>query len=147
MNKLQILYQEFISAGYTQFFIDGIGGPVADDVDCLGCFDGIWEVYYKERGQKSIVSFSTPDMQKAIEFYRDRISGIQHWHLIAFTRLEAFMLDYKQKMESLNIKTIQNDIPNYRKQGDYVYRIFVVNGDIFKAKKIYPDLPLMDDDL
>lgn len=145
--KLTTLYNKFISEGYTNFYIDGVGGPQTDDVHCLGFNNPNWEVYYIERGQKSEPIFSSTNEEDAIKFYTDFVSKIEHWHLIAFTRSSEILNDFKSKLESKNIRTIQNDIPNYKTAGDRVYRLFVVNKDIFIAKDIFDGVPYFDKEL
>jgi len=145
--RLTELYDKFISEGYTNFYIDGLGGPQLDDVHCLDFNDPNWEVYYMERGQKSEPIFSSTNEEEAIKFYTDFVSRIQHWHLIAFTRSAEILHDIKSKLESKNIRTIQNDIPSYKVVGDRVYRLFVVNKDIFIAKDLFDFVPYFDEDL
>ncbi len=144
---LTTLYNKFISEGYTNFYIDGVGGLQTDDVHCLGFTNPNWEVYYIERGQKSEPIFSSTNEEEAIKFYTDFVSRIEHWHLITFTRSAEILNDFKSKLESKNIRTIQNDIPSYKAVGDKVYRLFVVNKDIFTAKEIFKDVPCFDKDL
>jgi hypothetical protein len=145
--ELTTLYNKFIAEGYTNFYIDGIGGPQTDDVHCLGFNNPNWEVYYIERGQKSEPIFSSTNEEEAINFYSDFVSRIEHWHLIVFTRSAEILNDFKSKLESKNIRTIQNDIPNYKTAGDRVYRLFAVNKDVFIVKEIFKDVPYFDEEL
>ena len=55
--ELKDLYEKFIQEGYTDFYIEGLGGPKSDDVHCLGFENQYWIVYYIERGQSQILSF------------------------------------------------------------------------------------------
>lgn len=145
--ELTELYNKFIQNGYNNFYIEGIGGPKADDVHCLGFDNQNWTVYYLERGQKSSPIFTTKDKDTAIKFYTDFVSKIEHWHLVVFTRSTSILSDYKQTLEKMNIKTIQNDIPDFSKTGDRVYRLFVVDKDVFLAKERLGNLPFFDNDL
>jgi hypothetical protein len=145
--ELTELYNKFISEGYNNFYIEGVGGPRPDGLHCLGYDNKSWSVYYIERGQKSAPIFITQDKNEAIKYYSDFVSRIEHWHLIAFTRSKEILNDYKLKLEKLDVKTIQNDIPALTKENDIVYRLFVVNKDIIKAKSIYNDIPYFDNDL
>lgn len=147
MMELKELYNKFIEEGYNNFYIDGIGGPISDDVHCLGYDNHNWTVYYIERRQKSNPLFSTKDKDTAIKYYSDFVSKIEHWHLIAFTRSSNILSDFKQKLEKIDIKTIQNDIPDFSITGDRVYRLFVVNKDIFDAKEQIDNIPYFDNDL
>lgn len=142
--NLRDLYNKLKSEGCINFYIDGIGGPSQDDVECLGLNNGIWEVYYIERGQKSRPSFTTDNMQEAIQYYHDYILNKEHWHIVVFTRSESKFNSIKEKIESSGIQTIQNDIPDYKEKGDRILRLFVVNKDIFEVEKIMGKVPYKD---
>ncbi len=142
--ELTALYDKFISEGFSNFYIEGVGGPQPDDVYCLGFDNQNWSIYYIERGQKSKPVFTTHDKMEAINFYTEFVSNIEHWHLVVFTRSIKVFNDYKQKLEILNIRTIQNDIPAMSFSGDIVHRLFVVNKDIFSVKSAFNDLPYFD---
>lgn len=145
--ELTELYNKFISEGYINFYIDGVGGPRPDDVHCLGLENNLWTVYYIERGHKSEPIFSSNSKSEAIEFYSDFVSKIEHWHIIVFTRSEKILNDYKQKLELNNIRTIENNIPSFNTIDDKVYRLFVVNKGIVLAKNLFPEIPYFDQDL
>ena len=144
---LKELYDKFISEGYTNFYIEGVGGPMKDDVHSLGFYDRNWTVYYIERGIKSKPIFSTKDKDVAIAYYSEFMSKIEHWHLIAFTRSNEILNDFRYKLEKSGVTTIQDDIPNYRLNGDRVYRLYVVNKDIFIGKEQIENIPYFDKDL
>lgn len=144
--ELQELYEKLLSQGCNRFYIEGVGGPVSDDVDCLGEKNGYWEVYYSERGQNSKAAFSNPDKNKAIEFYYNLIIKLEHSHLVVFTRSQDIMNLNRAKLENSGISVKQNDIPDFNTAGDRVYRLFVVNKDIFKAKEILEMAPYFDKD-
>jgi hypothetical protein len=145
--ELQALYDKFISKGCNRFYIDGVGGPQSDDVECFGENNGQWEIYYIERGQKSKPLFSCTDKTEAIAYYYKHVLSLEHRHLIAFTRSNEIMASKKRALESFGIRTIQNDIPHYRTIGDRIFRLFVNNQDIFKATEILNTVPYFDDDL
>lgn len=145
--ELTDLYEKFISEGYNNFYIDGIGGPQADDVHCLGFDNQNWTIYYIERGQKSDPIFLTKEKEEAIKFYSDFVARIEHRHCIVFTRSIKILNYYKQKLEKLHITVIENNIPNFASTNDKVYRLFVVNKDIFLAKRHFKELPCFDSDL
>lgn len=145
--ELNELYDKLIAEGCNRFFIEGIGGPQSDDVELLAYNNGKWEVAYTERGKRNNPMFSTADKQEAIRYYYDHVIGQQHWHLVVFTRAATTAEFYKAKLESLNLKVIQNDIPHYAAMKDRVFRLFVVNKDIFTAKEKLTDIPYVDEDL
>lgn len=144
---LKDLYNHFIRKGFTNFYIEGVGGPIQDDVHCLGFDKQNWTVYYIERVIKSKPIFSTKDKDVAIAYYSEFMSKIEHLHLIAFTGSNEILNDFKNKLQKLGVMTIQSDIPNFRSTGDWVYRLFVVNKDIFIAKEHIENIPYFDTDL
>jgi len=144
---LNELYNKLIAEGCNRFFIEGVGGPQKDDVELLAYHNGKWEVAYTERGKRSNPMFSTTDQQEAIRYYYDHVIRQQHMHLVTFTRSAAISDLYKAELEGLNLKVIQNDIPHYKELGDRIFRLFVINKDIFTAKKKMINIPYYDEDL
>ncbi len=147
MDKLKKLYDELSIEGCNRFYISGIGGPIPDGVDKLEMNGNNWEIYYTERGQKEKLDFSTTNIDEAITYYREHILHLEHWHLIVFTRSFEIFDSYKKSLEKQNIRTIQNDIPCYNTINDRIYRLFVVNKDIFKARKLFENIPYFDENL
>jgi hypothetical protein len=147
MDDLNGLYNQLLTAGCNRFYIDGVGGPQHDDVDCLGCNQGVWEVYYMERGHASPPFFSTPHLQEAIDYYYQHIMSIEHWHLVTFTRSFQLKENRKIQLQQAGIPIIENNIPNYAQPGDLVYRQFITNEHIFKAKQLLIVVPYMDEGL
>ena len=111
------------------------------DVHCLEFDNQNWTVYYSKQGIKSERIFSSKDKDIAIAYYFEFVSKIEYRHLIAFTRSSEILNDFKDKLEKVEIKTRQNDIPNFRLTGDRVYRLFAVNKDIFVAKDQIVNIP------
>jgi len=145
--ELRDLYNTLIKEGCINFYIDGIGGPKSDDVYCLGFDNKLWTVCYIERGQKSEPVYSTNNRIEAINYYFDFISKIEHWHLILFTRSQKILFDFMEKLVNLNVRLKQNDIPDFCALGDQVFRLFVLNKDIFTVKDILVVVPYVDQDL
>jgi hypothetical protein len=144
---LKELYNRLIAEGCNRFYIDGIGGPHNDDVECLGFQNGEWLVYYTERGQVGHVLFRSDDQQKAIDYYYRHVMSMEHWHLAVMTRSKEVVNEVRKKLEKRLIKTIQNDIPSYSKQGDVVFRLFVTGKDVFQLDKVLDEVPLCDPEL
>lgn len=143
-KELKELYDEFIAEGFSQFYIEGIGGPTSDGSQILGLHNGNWEVCYTERGQRQKPLFSSSNKKEAIDFYRNHVYGIKHHHLAAFTRSKESIEKIKARLGNNNIEYWQNDIPSYSEVGDTVYRLFVFNKDIFRIKEIDETLPLIE---
>jgi hypothetical protein len=142
--ELNELYNKLITEGCQHFCIEGVGQQYYDDIDRLEMKNGQWQVNYYQRGQIWETLFSSQDQQEAIHFYYDHIMKIEHWHLVAFTRSAALFNLYKNKLENLGIKTIQN---NVEENHDYKFRLFVTNKDIFRAKELFDEIPYFDEDL
>jgi hypothetical protein len=149
VNKLKRLYDELIAEGCNRdgFYIAGISKTLPDDVFCIEEDHGRWEIYYSERGHKREVLLSTPDLDEAIGRYRTCIHNIEHWHLIAFTRSKKIFNDYKKILKENGLSVIRNDIPSYSAKNDRVFRLFVKNTDIFRARELFDELPYYDEDL
>ena len=145
--KLQELYNTLIAEGCNNFYIDGVGGGMPDDVHCLGKIGQEWAVYYVERGQKSSPIFSSPSQEEAIKYYHTFVSDTKHWHMVVFTRSDEIVEKYREALNQRNIEVKQNDIPHYSKTNDRVYRLFVVNKDIFKVRELFDVVPFYDADL
>ncbi len=145
--ELKELYDKFIAEGCNRFCIEGIGGQRFDDIERLEMNNGTWEVNYYERGRARDTLFSSVDKQEAIHFYDDFVMKIQHWHLVAFTRSFDVFNAYRATLESHGIRTIQNDIPDYASTNDHIYRLIVINKDIFRAKELFEKLPYVDEDI
>jgi hypothetical protein len=143
---IQELHDTLLSEGCNRFFIQGIGGPQDDDVEHLGFNGDKWEVYYSERGQRSSLIFATSSEAEAIEYYYEHVIKQEHWHLVVFTRSPDVFNSCKIVLEKNNVKIIQNDIPNYSKSDDRVFRLFVTNKDIFVAQKLLEIVPYYDED-
>ena len=147
LDKLKSLYDELIAEGCNQFYIHGISAFFPDDVFCLNYDGQKWEIYYTERGIKEKSIYSTCDFENAINYYRDYIKNIVHLHLICFTRSNEKINEYKKILKNNGIKYFENNIPSYKYYGDYIFRLFVKNRDIFKAEILFDDIPYYDNEL
>lgn len=144
---LYALYEDLIANGCIHFYIQGIDFGYFGDVEALVFEDNIWQVYYTERGVKGKTLFSSDSKKDAIEFYRNHILSIRHSHLIVFTRSIDTLNHFKSLLKQEGIETWQNDMPAYKNRGDHVFRLFVFNKDIFKAKALIGVLPHKDRDM
>jgi len=144
IKKLRKLNKELIENGCNNFFISGISKGLLDDVFCLNKQNGTWIIFYTERGKNEDPIYLTNDLDEVINYYKNYIMKIDHWHLIISTRSYEKIIEYKKVLEKSNIKTIENNIPAYKSKNDYVYRLFVLNKSIFEAKKIFDNIPYND---
>lgn len=132
---LKILHDKLINEGCIDFYIDGVSEHFIAEGYCLELRNDKWIVYFIERGEENSPMFSNEDTKKAFNFFYDFLVSKEHWHIVAFTRSSDIFNFHKNKLEECGVITIQNDFENYKTQNDHVYRLFVKNKDIFKAKK------------
>ena len=60
-------------------------GPGGSDVYCLEQQDGIWRVFYTERGKEAAPIFESRDEEEACAFYFNYITTkFRHDHLVGF---------------------------------------------------------------
>jgi hypothetical protein len=141
MNAAE-LKQRLLEEGCSPYnFSIGHGGS---DVYCLERQDGVWRVFYTERGKADAPIFESPSEQEACEFYFDYITNkIRHNHLVGFFISE-------QKASNLEAQLAQNGIPSHRDKipyggwSDPRYRVFVVGKDIFRARAVLGEFPRKD---
>lgn len=59
----------------------------------------------------------------------------KHWHIVGFFKYESDAIALENKLVSISIKSIRNDIPAYKTANDPRYRVFVIGKDIFKLRE------------
>lgn len=106
-----------------------------NDSFCLDKKGDQWAVFYAERGHDSEPIFTSADEAAACEFFYQTILKIQHWHLVGFFQQESQAISLEEKLKSLGIQPVRNDIPAYQAANDPRYRVFVVGKDIFAVRK------------
>ena len=115
-----------------------------DNVFCLYRKRGKWEVAYMERGLKAPPIFSTKDLSEACSFFYDYISGMDSWDCVCIYKNKKHFQKLRQELNDKGIKTIENHIPDFNFQGDFRYRLFAINENLFEVKKLFKSLPLRD---
>ena len=118
----------------TQNFTIGNHGS---DVYCLCNKNGMWSVFYTERGIDHPPIFSSISEEEACKFFYSYIIKMEHWHIVGFYKDNNLAKAMESKLSNLGIRFIRNDIPAYHAQNDPRYRIFVVGKDIFKFKDAF----------
>jgi len=113
------------------------------DVFCLMNENGIWRVFYTERGQDQESIFESPSEEVACEFFfKYQTERIRHQHLVGFFRLEEEAIDLSATLERSGIRSHRDKIP-YGGWVDPRFRVFVIGKDIFKVRKILAEeLPI-----
>lgn len=117
----------------NNFVVQGHGS----DVFCLALEDGVWSVFYTERGIDSPPIFSSPSEETACQFFFDHVMKMQHWHMVGFFEDEASARAMEDRLSAAGIRAIRNDMPAYRARNDPRYRVFVVGRDIFRFKEAF----------
>lgn len=143
MNSTQ-LEQKLLAAGcHPNNF--SIGAPwQKTDLFCLEQVNGVWQVYYSERGQRSAPIFETTDETAACAFYFDHIMQIQHRHLVGFFESEARAVELMQRLAKAGLTAVRNDMPPLKAGTPPIKRVFVIGTEIFPVRQLYPTLPLTD---
>lgn len=128
-------YKKLIAEGCNtqNFTIDSHG----NDVYCLRNKNGIWSVFYTERGVDSPPIFSSVSQVEACEFFYDYIMEMEHWHIVGFYKDISLAKAMESKLSSLSIRFVRNDIAAYQEQNDPRFRVFVVGKDIFRFKDVF----------
>jgi hypothetical protein len=114
----------------SNFVVNGTGS----DVYCLAQRNGVWVVFYTERGQDSPPEFKSKSEEEACQFFYDFIMKMEHWHIVGFFKLESEAEALEAELASIGVPAIRNDIPAYRQRNDPRYRVFVVGKDIFRVR-------------
>jgi hypothetical protein len=119
-------------------------GPGGSDVYCLEHQDGVWRVFYTERGKNDRPIFETKSEAETCEFYFDYITKkIRHDHLVGFFIWEENSIRLGSQLAENGIKSHRDKIP-YGGWSDPRYRVFVVGKDIFRARAVLGEVPVND---
>ena len=114
------------------------------DVFCLLNENGIWRVFYTERGLDQEPIFESPSEEEACEFFfKYQTERIRHDHIVGFFHVQANVKPLIAKLAEHGIQTREDAVP-YHGWHDPRFRVFVVGKDVFKAQDILGDLPIRD---
>lgn len=140
--KTPELKQRLLEEGCSPLnFSVGRGGS---DVFCLENQNGIWRVFYTERGRDEDPIFESASEEEACGYYFDYITKkIRHDHLVGFFKSEGNAKALSDRLAQQGIASHQDKIP-YGGWDDPRYRVFVVGKDIFKTGGILGEWPLND---
>jgi hypothetical protein len=109
------------------------------DAFCLAQRGDKWVVYYSERGQDSPPEYESVSENEACEFFYKLIMEQQHWHILGSFKSEDDAIAMEEKLKSIGVEPIRNDISAYKHQQDPRYRVFVAGSDIFRVKDLWGD--------
>jgi hypothetical protein len=115
------------------------------DVFCLMNEDGVWCVFYTERGQDQEPIFESASEEEACEFFfKYQTERIQHQHLVGFFHSEEKAVTLSTTLEQNGIQSRRDKIP-YGGWIDPRFRVFVIGKDVFRAREILrEELPIKD---
>jgi len=114
------------------------------DVYCLMKIDGVWKVFYTERGLDQETMFESESEDEACEFFfKYQTKRIEHHHMVGFFKSQQKADALEAQLKEQGLRTLQNPIP-YHGWTDPRFRVFVVGKDIFKAREILGEVPVQD---
>lgn len=106
------------------------------DAFCLARRGNEWLVYYSERGQDYPPEYTSVSEDDACEFFYTLVMNQQHWHIVGFFKNENDAKQLEEKLKSIGIEPIRNDIPAYKHRNDPRYRVFVAGKAIFRVREV-----------
>jgi hypothetical protein len=109
------------------------------DAFCLAQRGDKWVVYYSERGQDSPPEYESASENDACLFFYKLVLEQQHWHILGFFEDEDDAIALEERLKSIGVEPIRNDIPAYKHRDDPRYRVFVAGKDIFKVRGLWGD--------
>ena len=114
------------------------------DVYCLMKIDGLWKVFYTERGLDQETMFESESEEAACEFFfKYQTERIRHNHIVGFFHVHVNAKALAAKLKEHGMDSYENNIP-YRGWHDPRFRVFVIGKDVFKARAIFGELPIRD---
>ena len=123
---------------------DGVNVALATGVDVLENENGIWKIYFAERGTKKTPIFESSSEKEACDHYYKIITSEEHWHIVGVYENEINAFKLQEKLENIEVNFRKNSrLPS--KDGDPgLIFISVLGKAIFKVRELYSDLPLKD---
>ncbi len=113
----------------------------ASDAYCLTFANGLWQVYYTERGVDQPPFFETAVEAEACTYFYQYIMRFRHDHLVGFFRNETAAHALQAVLARYGIASHQDVIPYNGRR----YRVFVTGKAIFPTRELLGELPLKDD--
>lgn len=142
MNIRQ-LEQDLISEGCNPgSYAIGERGQ-ASDAYCLTFSDGLWRVYYSERGVDQPPFFESADEAEACAYFSQFILRFRHDHLVGLFHHEASAQALRAVLARYGISSHQDVIP-YTGADAPRYRVFVTGKAIFAVRELLGDVPLTE---
>lgn len=106
-----------------------------DGAFCLDKKGAKWAIFYSERGCDSEPIFISENEEEACGYFFNYVLKQKHWHIVGFFKYESDAIALEDKLVSISIKSIRNDISAYKMANDLRYKVFVIGKDIFKVRE------------
>lgn len=111
---------------------------------CLIHENGMWRIFYSERGIDDKPLFEGESESDACAFFFEYMTTrVLHTHLVGYFISLKNAEALTEKLARHGIPTHRNDIP-YHGWHDPRFRVFVNGRDIFKARDLLGELPVRD---
>lgn len=118
-------------------------GRGGSDAFCLHQTDGLWTVFYTERGLDWPPIFESADEDDACRFFLDKILSMRHDHCVGIFRSQRKARALAARLEHNRVEAWQDEIL-YSAPDDMRYRVFVTGKAVFEAGALLGELPLGD---
>ncbi len=133
------LRMKLLSEGCNELNFAVLSRGVGDNY-CLDREGNKWIVFYTERGNDDEPIYASESEDDACCFFYEFIMKQEHRHIVGFFRNESRARELEEKLCSVGIGAIRNDIPVF--DSDPRFRVFVVGKDIFKVRQKLGDLSI-----
>lgn len=111
---------------------------------CLVYENGMWRIFYSERGLDDKQLYEGEHEADACAFFFEFMTQrILHTHLVGYFISVENAGALAKQLKQHGIATHRNDIP-YRGWEDPRFRVFVTGKDVFKVRELLGKLPIRD---
>lgn len=143
------LNKRLLAEGCKSFYIppwrhEGVVAAETVGVDVLENINGIWTIYFTERGHIQPPIYESSSEEDACDYYFKRITSFEHRHIVGSYEDEQKAVKLQEALKNAGIHSGRSDTVPYRTGRPPLKRVFVVGKDIFKVRALYSDLPLKD---
>lgn len=139
------LNTRLLAEGCKNFWIKPWRDGIDSQVDVLENVNGVWRIYYTERGISDPPTIEFFSEEEACDHYYKLISSQKHWHGVGTFKDEKKAVVIHEKLQSNGVNSVKyrTKVPS-TSDGQHSYIIGVYGKDIFKVRELYGDLPLGD---
>ena len=147
--NIEELEERLLEEGCKYFFIppfrhEGVDSAQQMGVDVLEKINGVWTVYFTERGIRQPPVFESLSEEKACEHYYKKITSSEHRHTVGVYENENMAINLQEELTRLEVYSHNSVGPPLKNGGPPLHFVSVVGKDIFKVRELYSDLPLKD---